>query len=146
MGPLNELSLNTHSRLSVSSWAQSYPEVQTNPHFWNTVDECHCSTVRGENVLTAEIITLTVPMSQLQCSCSLKKNKKHLLWLQGHYSSLLLGLNGSLSQFDFLMDWDVSRLALCALAGPNPGPERPLSVSIQFRRLPTGNEGFRGHW
>ena len=34
-----------------------------------------------------------------------------------------------------------------SLAGPNPGPKRPLAVSfIQFRRLPTGNEGFRGHW
>lgn len=44
------------------------------------------------------------------------------------------------------MDGDVSRLALCALPGPNPGgPGRLLAVSfIQFSQLPAGNEGFGG--
>lgn len=35
-------SLSAHSRLSVSSWAQSYPEVQTNPRSLYMVEECHC--------------------------------------------------------------------------------------------------------
>lgn len=79
MGLLNELSLNAHS-LSVSSWAQACPKIQTNTHSRSTVEKCRCSTVCGENVLTAEIITLTITLSQLQ------KNKKHLPLLQGHYS------------------------------------------------------------
>lgn len=65
------------------------------------MEESHCSAALGENVLIAENITLTVPLVQLHLSCSLKENEKHLLQLLGNYPSLLLGLNRSLSRFDF---------------------------------------------
>lgn len=86
-------SLNTHSRLSVSS-GHRLTQIQTSTHSQSAPESCYCSTVGGENVLTSETVTLAITLSQLQ------ENKKHSPLLRGHYSPLLLGLNGSLSEFD----------------------------------------------
>lgn len=87
---------------------------------------------------------LSQPCPCLNCSAHVpwRKIKNHLLWLPGMLFICAVHFEWVPESVWFLMDGDV-----CALAGPNPGPKRPLAVSfIQFRRLPTGNEGFRGHW
>lgn len=93
--------LSTHTVVSLCQLLGIVLPRDSNPHFLNTMEESHCCSALGENILMAENITLTVPLVQLHLSCSSKKNKKHLLLLWGHYASLLLGLNRSLSQFDF---------------------------------------------
>ena len=150
MGPLNELPLSTHTVVSLSALGHGRTprfKLTCTPETWQMRAIVPLFVVKM--FLQLKTVTSATPLSQLRRSCSMRKNKKSPASAAGAVFVLAGGIEWVLESVWFLMDGDVSRLALslCALAGPNPGPRRPQAVSfIQFHWLQTGNEGFRGHW
>lgn len=141
-------SLSTHTVVSLSALGHSpAPRFKLTPHspkHGGGAPLCQClwwkCSYSWSHYLNHSLVSTEAPMF-------LEEKYKAPALAAGTLFLSAAGIERDLESVWFLMDGYVSRLALCALAGPNPGPKRPLAVSfIQFCRLPTGNEGFRGQW